>query len=95
MVIFAFINVYFMDDKYLTLKKIADILEMEYANEDLSIENSLTDVKKTVVNKYQFINTVKNGLGTEIKSNPNKVKVIKKPLSERIKMFFKKIFIKF
>lgn len=50
---------------------------------------------KTVMRKAQFINQIKTGLGNEIKSKPNEIKIIKKTFSERFKLFFMKIFTKF
>ena len=50
---------------------------------------------KTALKKAQFINEIKNGLGEEIKSNPNKLTIIKKPWHHKVKMFFTKIFTKF
>lgn len=51
--------------------------------------------QKTLSNKKQFINDIKMGLGEEIKRNPHQVKIIKKPFSQKIKLFFAKIFTRF
>lgn len=51
--------------------------------------------KKTDLRKEAFIQEIKNGLGEEIKLNPNKVEVaIKAPIKQDgfLKKFFKKIF---
>ena len=50
---------------------------------------------KTVMRKAQFISQIKTGLGDEIKSNPNEIKIIKKPFGQRVKLFFMGIFTKF
>jgi|TARA_R110000851_G_scaffold251971_5_gene404494 hypothetical protein len=51
--------------------------------------------KKTDLRKEAFIQEMKNGLGEEIKLNPNRVEVVIKAPIKRdgcIKRFFKKIF---
>lgn len=53
------------------------------------------DKYKTALKKVQFINEIKNGLGSEIKENPNQIKIIKKTRIEKFKIFLKKIFTKF
>lgn len=55
----------------------------------------LADVYLTGIKKSQFISELKSGLGAEIKANPNKVKIIKKTTSQKIKIFLAKIFTKF
>jgi hypothetical protein len=55
----------------------------------------LLDKYKTAHGKAQFINDLKMGLGDEIKSNPGRVKIIKKTWKEKIVLFFKKIFTRF
>jgi len=55
----------------------------------------LADKYVTALKKVKFINELKTGLGDEIKANPNGIKVIKKPLFQRIKESLKKIFTKF
>jgi hypothetical protein len=50
---------------------------------------------KTAFKKVQFIKEIKNGLGEEIKENPNAIKIVKTPLIIRLKNFLKKIFTKF
>ncbi len=47
---------------------------------------------KTALKKTQFINEIKGGLGEEIKKNPNKIKIIKKTWSQKLRIFFVKIF---
>lgn len=55
----------------------------------------LADIYLTGIKKSQFINELKTGLGAEIKANPNKVKIIKKTIPQKIKIFLAKIFTKF
>jgi len=55
----------------------------------------LGDIYLTNIKKNQFISELKSGLGAEIKANPNKVKVIKKTIPQKIKLFLMKIFTKF
>jgi len=57
-------------------------------------ENKLESYK-TTLKKIQFIGDIKNGLGEDIKSNPNSIKFIKKPWHQKLKVFFKNIFTKF
>lgn len=57
------------------------------------IENEIMGDKfMTEIRKKKFIGDLKNGLGEEIKKNPNKVKVIKNPWYKKVSNFFKKIF---
>jgi hypothetical protein len=58
-------------------------------NEMINIRNN-TELKKKL-----FINDIKSGLGNKIKTNPNRIRVIKKSLGQRIKELFKKVFTKF
>lgn len=53
------------------------------------------DKQKTESKKIQFINEIKGGLGSEIKRNPNKIKIIEKTLFQKIVLLFKKMFTKF
>lgn len=54
----------------------------------------LAEKYKTALNKAQFVQEIKSGLGEEIKKNPKPI--IKKPtLSQRIMASIKKIFTKF
>lgn len=55
----------------------------------------LMDKYKTARGKAQFINDLKMGLGEEIKSNPGRVKIIKKTRLQKIALFLKKMFTKF
>ena len=57
-------------------------------------ENELEKLK-TAVKKVKFINEIKNGLGSEIKKNPNQITIIKKPWYKKLGLFFRKIFTKF
>lgn len=50
---------------------------------------------KTANKKIQFINAVKNGLGDEIKKNPNKVKIIQKTPFQKFMVGLKKLFTRF
>lgn len=52
-------------------------------------ENNIKlDKKKTALKKLAFIREIENGLGDEIKSNPNRVEFIEKPKENKIKKFF-------
>lgn len=64
--------------------------ELRMAEQEAQLE-----ISKTTMRKAQFIATIKHGLGDSIKANPNKVRIIKKPLGERIKAYLLKIFTKF
>jgi hypothetical protein len=66
-------------------------------NKELSTyENEIKhEIFKTSLKKNQFLMEIKNGLGAEIKKNPNQVKIIKKTWSQKIKAFLLKIFTKF
>ena len=50
---------------------------------------------KTEISKHAFINDIKNGLGNEIKTNLNKVEIIKERKKEKFIKFLKNIFNKF
>ena len=50
---------------------------------------------KTALKKAEFIREIKGGLGSEIKSNPSAIKVIKKPWYKRFKIFLAKLFTRF
>jgi hypothetical protein len=71
----------------------------EYSNVELELRAALKDIKegesKVLTEKKRLINDIKNGLGSEIKSNPNKVVIIKKPWYSKIGLMLKKIFTKF
>jgi hypothetical protein len=58
-------------------------------------QSNQLEAYKTMMRKAQFINEIKTGLGGEIKSNPNEIKIIKKSFSQRLKIFFMRIFTKF
>jgi len=70
-------------------KSIVDI-EMEQAERE-----KLLDMYKTARNKAVFINEIKSRLGDEIKLNPSKVKIIKKPWYQKLFTIIKKIFTTF
>jgi hypothetical protein len=55
----------------------------------------LRDKYVTALNKAKFANRIKGGLGEEIKKAPKAVKVIKKPIGQRIKEWLTSIFTKF
>lgn len=69
------------NDKYEILTEI-DGMEKELISEKARIERE----------KNKFISQIKLGLGEEIKKNPNKVTIIKKPLTQKIKEKIGKIF---
>jgi len=64
--------------------------EVKQAENEMLLEKYKTALKKT-----QFINEIKSGLGKEIKSNPSKVKIIKKTWYQKLLSVLKKIFTKF
>ena len=69
------------NDKYEILTEI-DGMEKELISEKARIERE----------KNKFISQIKLGLGEEIKKNPNKVTIIKKPLTQKIKEKIGKVF---
>lgn len=80
-------------------KGFIDQLEREEAGERVetldSIQNQMkADMANTERKKRQFIEEMKTGLGTEIKTEKG-VRERKKSLSERIGNFFKKLYSKF
>jgi hypothetical protein len=64
--------------------------EIKQAENEILLEKYKTALKKT-----QLINELKSGLGNEIKKNPGKAKIIKKPWYKKILAGLKKIFTKF
>jgi hypothetical protein len=56
---------------------------------DAMEKESLSDKAKTDRAKAQFINQIRNGLGEEIKKNPNKIVVTKKSLITRLFIKFR------
>lgn len=64
--------------------------EVDKLEKDILVEKYKTSLKK-----MEFINEIKQGLGEEIKKNPNNVKIIKKTWSQKIRLFFVKLFTKF
>lgn len=66
-----------------------DILSSEL---ETTVKNVALEKYKTAAKKVQFINEVKNGLADEIRKNPNGVKIIETPKTDKIKSFFKKLF---
>lgn len=55
----------------------------------------LKEKTQTAVSKVFFINEMKNGLGAEIKKNPNTINFIKKTRFQRFKSWFSGFFKKF
>ena len=64
--------------------------ELDSAEKDIHLEKY-----KTALKKAQFIQEIKNGLGKEIKINPNKLTIINKPWYIKLGNIIKKIFTKF
>ena len=62
--------------------------------EQIEREN-LLDMYKTAQTKVKLISELKNGLGEDIKKNPNKVTFIKKTVYQRFMITIMKIFTKF
>jgi len=69
------------NDKHEILSEI-DAMEKELISERARTEKE----------KNKFINQIKFGLGEEIKKNPNKITIIKKPLTQKIKESIRKFF---
>ena len=59
------------------------------------VKEILADKYATAHDKAVFADKIKNGLGKELKANPNKVKIIKITKKEKIVAWLKKIFTKF
>ncbi len=60
------------------------------------IEADIKSMKiKTDLAKGRFINELKSGLGSEIKENPNKIKINRPSLLKRIRNWINKLFTKF
>jgi hypothetical protein len=59
-------------------------------SEEINFEKQqiLKEKAYTAVSKVHFINEMKNGLGDEIKKNPNKITIIKKTRFQRFKSWF-------
>ena len=55
----------------------------------------LNDTYLTALTKVQFANQIKNGLGKELKANPNGLKITKKTKYQKLILWLKKIFTKF
>ena len=58
-------------------------------------KEKMLDLAKTSKVKNKLITDIKNGLGSEIKKNPSKVKIIKKTWSQKLFANLRKIFTKF
>lgn len=59
-------------------------------NNDIKALNSSTELKKK-----GFINEIKSGLGEQVKTNPNRIKKIKKKWYQKLGAIIKGIFTKF
>jgi hypothetical protein len=70
--------------------------ELEKVESLEAIENEIKLQQfQTELNKKKFANTIVNGLGKQLKENPNKVKKIEKTKWQKFKEIIKKIFTKF
>ncbi len=69
----------------------------DFLSKELRNTEQLNGVEKykTALKKVQFIKEIKSGLGGEMKENPNRVHIIKKPWTEKLKLFLLRIFTKF
>jgi len=68
--------------------------KLELLNElDRLQKEDISDKEKTRREKEKFILKIRNGLGEEIKKNPNKIVKLKKPLGEKIKEKIRNFFI--
>ena len=58
--------------------------------EEINFEKKqiLKEKAQTAVSKIHFINEIKNGLGLEIKNNPNKINFVKKTKLQKFKHWF-------
>jgi hypothetical protein len=63
--------------------------EIERIEREILSSHITTETKKN-----NFAKEIKTTLGPKIKQNPNKVKIIKKPLRHRLKDFLIKLFTK-
>lgn len=71
---------------------IEETISMEFRKTEL--DKQLQE-HKTTLHKQQFIEEIKGVLGTEIKSNPTKINIIKKPWCDKLKKFLANLFTKF
>lgn len=74
----------------MTVKK--DVIAKEIESTE-SLNN--LEKYKTAARKIQFINEIKGGLGTDIKNNSNKIKIIKKTWLQKLGLSLRKIFTRF
>lgn len=79
---------------------VIDEIDKEEAKENLgsinTIEKNIENEIKAIIyssdlKKLSYINELKNGLGEEVKKNPNKINIIEKPKLSRFKKFMLKI----
>lgn len=64
--------------------------EIEQAEKEM-----LSERYKTALKKAQFVSEMKNGLGAEIKANPNRPRVIRQTWFKRFTSWVKRIFTTF
>lgn len=62
---------------------------------EFELREIVKDKQTTKLKHNQFIDEIKNGLGEEIKKNPNGFKLVKKTRFERFKLWLSKFFTKF
>ena len=62
---------------------------------EFELKEIIKDRQTTNLKRIQFIEEIKNGLGEEIKKNPNGFKIIKKTKFQRFKLWLAKFFTKF
>jgi len=74
------------------MKVTNDMISHELESTERAIE---LEKYKTALKKTQFIGELKNGLGDEIKVAPSAIRFIKKTWSQKLKIFFSKLFTKF
>lgn len=80
-------------------RKLVEEIENEERLDRETIDDVQADIEankeKTRIAKTKFIDEMKQGLGEEIRKNPNTVTFIKKPWYVRLGSFFKSLFTKF
>lgn len=65
-----------------------DVVSKEIAQIE---REKLANMYSTARTKVKLIHDLKNGLGAEIKANPNKIKIVKRPITQRLNNWIKKI----
>jgi hypothetical protein len=80
-------------------RKLVEEIENEEKNDRESVDDVKAEIEankeKTRIAKLRFIGEIKEGLGEEIRKNPNTVTFIKKPWYVKFGHFFKRLFTKF